>query len=599
MVLMVAACGPTVMKGKKPSPGSAVPQGPGARLLSKAQSLEQFKAWNKSRQMYRQYLNQHPDGKSVPLALLKSGRLSLKLRDYDAARTAFDRLIRQYPESPLVPQARLANLESFYLQGRYQEVIRQADDLLRTLPAKSQISQVYLLLGDTYMAGNSPVNAVYFYNKAYLNAPEPDRPAIINKLVAASKPLSAADIRSLLDRVADDRIRGHLMFRLAENHMDAQEYPAARNVLADFLDEYPDHPKAAEARDLLRRFGGMPIAEEHTVGCLLSLSGQYEAYGNKALKGVELALSQFNARDLLSTVKLMVKDSGSDPMTAADKVRELADAGVSAIIGPIITAPEALRAADQMGIPIVTMVQKQGMPQIGEYVFRNFITPQMQVEALVSHAMDRMGLRRFAVLYPEEKYGNIFQQLFWEAVQSRGGEVAAAASYNPNRTDFGGPIGKLRRHRYEALFIPDAPSKAGLILPQLRYYNAPNAQLLGTNLWHHPQMIKMAGEYAQGAIIPEVFFSKSRSLRVGNFVRNYQENFRNMPGFLEAIAYDTAMMVFRACSASQSPRDLREELLRIQGYDGVTGRTSFNADGEAQKRLYLLEIKGSTFQEIE
>jgi branched-chain amino acid transport system substrate-binding protein len=46
--------------------------------------------------------------------------------------------------------------------------------------------------------------------------------------------------------------------------------------------------------------------------------------------------------------------------------------------------------------------------------------PQMQVQSLVSFAVEELGARRFAVLYPDENYGRRYMNLFWDQVVNMG-----------------------------------------------------------------------------------------------------------------------------------------------------------------------------------
>jgi hypothetical protein len=45
--------------------------------------------------------------------------------------------------------------------------------------------------------------------------------------------------------------------------------------------------------------------------------------------------------------------------------------------------------------------------------------------------------------------------------------------------------------------------------------------------------------------------------------------------------------------------ELRAELLNLIEFQGVTGLTRFNEDGDAQKKLHLLTLKGRRFVEVE
>ncbi|MBU4389551.1 MAG: penicillin-binding protein activator, partial [Proteobacteria bacterium] len=373
----------------------------------------------------------------------------------------------------------------------------------------------------------------------------------------------------------------------------------------------------------------------------LPLSGSYKDFGCKALKGIELALEQFCSQGDQPSIKIIIKDTGSEPDVAANAVKELFEEHVAAIIGPIFTAESAALEAQSRGIPIVTITQKDNITDTGDYVFRNFFSPRMQVETIVSYAIEELELKKFAILYPDENYGKVFMNLFWDEVVAYGGKVVGVESYKLNSTDFADPIKKLvglyhelpkdlentgeliegedKSDDYEeeeegsvkadepepiidfdAIFIPDSPKRAGLIIPQLSFYDVNNVYLFGTNLWHSDILIKMAHQYVQNAIMPDIFFAESSSEKVKDFVRTFEKTFREKPGFIEAIAYDTAMMLFQIVSRPdvRFRSAVKNELMKLSNFQGVTGLTSFDSNGELKKDLYLLKIKGNKFVEL-
>ena len=75
------------------------------------------------------------------------------------------------------------------------------------------------------------------------------------------------------------------------------------------------------------------------------------------------------------------------------------------IIGPMVTAEGIAPKAQELGIPIVTLTQKESIPQKGDYIFRNFITPVNQTRTLVAYGTRTLGIKRYAILYPSDKYG--------------------------------------------------------------------------------------------------------------------------------------------------------------------------------------------------
>ena len=70
---------------------------------------------------------------------------------------------------------------------------------------------------------------------------------------------------------------------------------------------------ALSAWALLDEIVSDTIVSPFTVGCLLPLSGRYKAYGQKALRGIELAYHQHVAAGGQPGIRLVVKDTQADP----------------------------------------------------------------------------------------------------------------------------------------------------------------------------------------------------------------------------------------------------------------------------------------------
>ncbi|MCG6911859.1 MAG: penicillin-binding protein activator [Deltaproteobacteria bacterium] len=152
---------------------------------------------------------------------------------------------------------------------------------------------------------------------------------------------------------------------------------------------------------------------------------------------------------------------------------------------------------------------------------------------------------------------------------------------------------------FQAVFIPDAPGKAGLIIPQLAYHDVNDVYLLGTNLWHSTELLEMARRYVQGAVMTEGFSPNSGLVQVKRFVQAFEDAFGKSPGFIEAVTYDSADMVFQILGTPgiRFKNHVKDELLNLVNFPGVTGRTHFDYSGDAVKALFLLEVTGDSFVE--
>ncbi|MBI9086652.1 MAG: ABC transporter substrate-binding protein [Desulfobacterales bacterium] len=623
-------------------PPASVPAPPmeksAASFFSDAEALLESGHTDAAIVAFRAFLGRYPNDPMASAALMKIGLAHRANGDGAGAQKAYETLVAIYPQSPLAPEARVALLVGDYDDGRFEDLMNRVPRVLAANLSEDQRLKVHALAGDAAMALDRPRAAAEHYIAAWTAAGDDDRQMIDEKLVAALRLMDAAHMPALLAQIEDRQLRE----RIAE---------LARELTFD----------------------------RTTIGCLLPLSGPYEAIGHRALRGIELALNRFaetTGDPMAPTVR--VADTAADSGRAKAAVAALAADGVAAILGPIATAEDAAGQAQAFQVPMITLTQKEGVADVGDFVFRNFITPPMQVDSLVSYATGVLGLKRFAILYPDEPYGTTFMNLFWDRVIEAGAEVVGAESYGGDQTDFAAPIDKLvglfypvpddlkdqpvvvtpmtdaahvdfdllfghsltgfggiyyrlpetlpvppgfgpdgetetspRPHReenkpdpiidFDAVFIPDSPKKAGLVVPQLAYSDVTGVQLLGTNLWHAPSLMEMTREYVQGALFPVGFNPDSELPEIRSFVTRFHEVYGEPPGFIEAAAYDNMRILLEllAHPAVRSRAGLRDALAQLSHYPGVTGLTAFGSHGEALKKLFLMRIQGRKFVEVD
>ena len=610
----------------------------GDRLFSKAEAEFADHFYDKAMELYKEYLVQFPRGSKAPGTLMKIGIIHMFNENYNVARDNFYKLISQFPGSYFSLDARNKILETYYAEGRFWKVIEQGPEVLKAAVLKKDLKKTYNLLAKASSSIGFEEMTVYYYYMAYDHSIAEEKDSMIVKLKKCLAPLDVDDVENILGNIENVEARGLFLYLKGVVDTEAEKYKNAVYFFSQLIQDYPENKNTGSAVNRLEEIEQFFYYDHHAIGCLLPLSGKFKTYGNRALRGIEIALFKFNAENPGTPIKLIIKDTGSDDKKAVLAVEELYHEKAAAIIGPILTAASAAITAQTRGLPIITITQKEKIADIGSYVFRNFFTPEMQVRAIVSYATGKLGLSDFAILYPEDKYGKYFMNIFWDEVIRQDGKIVGIESYNTNQTDFAKSIKKLGGLYYdiprrlvteeveeveeiedvdadlkgkdprpeaivdfEAIFIPEEPKRSGLIVPQLAFYDIKDITIFGTNLWHSHTLIEMAREYVQGAIMPDIFFAGSSLPQVKEFVKAFEDTFQNKPGFIEAVAYDTATILFQAAIQPDiySRSSLRDEIIKRQNFPGVTGETSFGTNGDAFKKLYLLQIKGKKFEEIE
>jgi len=614
------ACAPTI-KG----PAGVDKTAKGRALHEQAEKLFKAKAYEDALHVFDEYLDKYPDQPLADESLMTMGKIYAALGRDDIELNVYKRLVSEYPESRFAPDAMQEILSIYYNKGRFKAVIMQAADILEKTDSKQHIFQTYVYLADTYMAMGAPMDAIYFINIAYNKAPLEEKEHIREKLKSAIKSLKTEDILSLLMRMDDKLPRGYLLYQLGRRKFQADQLDEALKVFTEYIKKFPEHENQEQAKEFITLINQRLAFNRYDIGCLLPLSGTHAAFGIRALRGIKLALKTYHSLHNETRLNLIVQDSQSDEQNAVKEIQTLNKKNVSAIIGPMSACEFAVKEAQKQKVPIIVLSQKHGIPDLGDYVFRNFLTPQMQIDTIVPYAIEKLGVQRFTVLYPEDTYGQTFMKLFQDKVFAYGKQIVGVEAYTPGQTDFGESIKKLINHSgvvkddeggddidhlsgqeetivdFDAVFIPDMYRTVGLIAPQLLFYNVESVLLLGTNLWHSDGLIEMTRKYVQGALIPDAFSSESKNEQVIDFIDHYEKEFQEKPKFIEAVAYDTAMILFQIVSQPEikSRGELRDRLQTIHNYDGLTGLTSFKANGEVDKKLYLFRIVKDKFVEVE
>ena len=413
-------------------------------LYLEGEKLLQQGALDQALARFSRYLAQFPKGQKAGDALSRIGQIFARQGQPDAAQAFYQRVISDYPQSELADTARLAIIDLLIADHRSADAIAMATQMAEAADLKPGLQlQLWRKLAELYQDRGDLAGAALSDYMLYRTVPAVEQGAYAERFKESIARLDGQQIEAIWDRVDDREMRSYLMYRYALVQVAQGNDDDALDILTAFRAAYPQHPYIQEAGKLIDTLTGRLAFAPYTVGCLLPLSGSYKLYGQRALTGVELALSLLQSSEAALPIRLIVKDTASDDRHAVQAVRELAQAHVGAIIGPMVTVQAAAREAQKLQIPIITFTQKPGITAIGDYVFRNFITPQNQVQTLVDYFINEVGLREFAILYPQETYGSTFMTLFWDEVVRQGGKIVGVEAYNADQTDFAVPIKKL------------------------------------------------------------------------------------------------------------------------------------------------------------
>ena len=325
------------------------------------------------------------------------------------------------------------------------------------------------------------------------------------------------------------------------------------------------------------------VRPEVKVGLLVPLSGKHKSEGRGLLDAAQLAL--FDASDERFT--LLPVDTGGTANGAASAAARVIEAGASLVLGPLF-GEEALAVApvaQSRGINVVSFSNNPNAARDGVYLLGPLAS--QQISRLIGHAQ-ASGLKRFAVLAPDDGYGRLVAGLTQEAV-SRVGAVMGPVQFYPPTV---GPeqISQIVRSLaesgpFDALVLPDAGIRLLRLLPVLAVQGltAPRVKLLGTGLWDDRSL------HTEPALLGGWYVSAQPEGRA-TFRQRFKAVYGYEPNRLASLGYDAAALAILLAQTPSGADFSAKSLLDQRGFFGTEGVFRFSPNGTSERGLAVIEI---------
>ncbi len=589
---------------------------------------------------YQAYLQKWPYNRLSDEAEFRLGQMQILKQDYVGATQTFEALAKKTPDPSVasrswnkagISQYRLNNsaqaLSLFQkVEGQYlsdHDKVKMGGLALEYLNRNASATletkaYYYALLMDSYQAMDDVT-----LKKRYGNEAPPRKQVETQISVWAKAPAAPNQIDPRFFTYQPGVSGSYVYYKLGMTYYQAGNENKAAPFLHELVSRYPNTAYAQEARPILQKIGYEGKKEKKAkkgkeapllkVGVILPLTGKYELFGRSVLNGIECASGTKPGCTAKGNVQIFFRDDGGTPTKAVQAVEELVlQEKVHVIVGPLSSASAlaAAQKAQQLGVVMISLAQKEGIPEVGSHVFRFSLTPEQQTKALLTVAGKYRGKKSLGIFYPATTYGKVFVEKFRELAPTYETEVVAAQSYKDSRK----AENELRQLKlsiskaspeiplgFNALVIPDSYTAVLNLLPQLKSLGIESVLLLGTNAWNDPQLASRSNGQLGGSVFLDIYFKESQNPRVRSFVQEYQTAFGQQPATLEAMGYDTIGFLGKVASGKKTlrPEEFREALMTTNGYEGVTGLQAFTSHREAQVRPYLLTVEGDQIKEVE
>ncbi len=366
-----------------------------------------------------------------------------------------------------------------------------------------------------------------------------------------------------------------------------------------------------------RAGGEMPL------GAIVPSSGPFAEWGKANTIVMQMVEHEVNASGGINGAKLkiIVDDDGAKPEQAASLVRKLADDdNVLAIAGPLTSssAEVAFPVANQLGI--VSTAQASSKPGVAAknrpWAFRDTIDEGILAEGTIPVFKAMFKPKSVAIVYDAKDAVStaIATKIFPAELKKFGIVVANESkpeSFNTGDLDLSAQVTALKALKPDGLVIGADYSQAVTVIREMKKQGL-MVPVIGGSPLISTAILKAAPDLP---IIAPATYYVGLGGPAARFTKDLDSRFKlsstlpagTEPSMYDANIYEIAHMYIAAIrhdALADSPRDLKNDRTKIRDYlanmrnfPGLGGPISFNKDGDATKRFFVLMGKNEKWTE--
>lgn len=322
-------------------------------------------------------------------------------------------------------------------------------------------------------------------------------------------------------------------------------------------------------------------------------------------RAAEMAVFDRQGEDVL----LIALDTKGTEAGALSATKAAVKAGADVILGPILAnnVKASSREARRTQTPLIAFSTDQTVAGNGTYLLS--FPPEAEVERVVDYASST-GATRFAFLGPDSAYGRRVKSAYESKIRANSGEVTASESYQGNDISVmqapaqrlaafyaqGEALAKTNNGTtpmsFEAILLPEGGTALRSLAPLLPYYEVDpsRVQFMGTSQWADPDTVR------EPALNRGIFAGPDKDTQQP-FLDAYDRTYGETATTLASLAYDAVMV--GAFVADGDPKRRYDRAENPEGFYGVDGLVSFDADGKPDRGLAVYQIRNGRFVVID
>ncbi|MBX7246952.1 MAG: ABC transporter substrate-binding protein [Candidatus Sumerlaeaceae bacterium] len=348
-----------------------------------------------------------------------------------------------------------------------------------------------------------------------------------------------------------------------------------------------------------------PKGDPIVIGIAAPMTGNSAEFGTQIGLGVALAKAEINAAGGINgrPLELKVEDDAGNPADAQTVSTRLAsNPKVLAVVGHFnsscsLAGKGAYSEAKMvMFSPASTNVT---VTKDSDYAFRNIFTDDFQGQSLATYTGKVLGLKKVAILYDNDDYGTGLKESYKKKAAELKLDIVSETAYSKDNNDFRSQLETVRASNPEIILIAGLYNQAAVIAKQARELGI-KTQLIGGDGVFSPAYMELGGKAAEGTFVTSPYLFDQKNERSKKFYDDFKKMHNKEPDAWAAQSYDALMLIVKAIKEKGASREAIHNYMKsvnsvASAYDGLTGKTYFDSEGDCRKPVQVAVVKDGKF----
>ena len=355
----------------------------------------------------------------------------------------------------------------------------------------------------------------------------------------------------------------------------------------------------------------IPQTEENSgevlVGAVFSITGRFSSAYPPIENGIGLAVEEINNTQRNGVkIRLIIEDDQSTVEGAVKAFNKLIhEDKVAVILGPGSSslAQEVFPIAQQNQVVAISPPSAaSGLSAIGDFVFRTNLTTDVLIPNGVSVTQQKLGYQKVATLFDSaDVFSQTSDSALKKALTDNSVEIITTENFQTGETDFSVQFTHIQESNSDALFISSTVADIAEILIQGRALGTPFDMPFIVTLSLSKDLLETVGDAAEGTITFTSWDSTAATPGNQTFVQNYITKYGSEPNIWAAQSYAALYILAKGITDAQSTDSaaIAAALAKIQDFDTILGKFSFNDVGDAVYDPIVLIVKDGEFKVFE